>query len=435
MAEPRTPVPGAARPMSYRMSYKMYLFLAIVALMAALVLHSNFLISRLNAETQTLCTVLARFFAVSTFRAAEDPTLRPIFREVVGSINFPIILTDTRSIPRAWKLIGIEPSAVPDSLLQQAARTGVVPPVVKRIQEKARELDRRHAPIKVERLGNPGILGYVHYGEPPLVSQLRWVPYIEFAVILALLVFGFVGFRTLMTGEQRSLWAALAKETAHQLGTPLSSLHGWSAHLREAAAEQPPAPERLEAIAGEIDLDLERLNKIASRFGQVGSIPVLREGDLTETVAGVARYFRHRLPHLGRETQIVERYEPVPKVAFHPELMGWVVENLIRNAIDAGDKDHGEIVISTAWVPERHEVEIRVRDNGRGMTASERRKAFTPGFTTKRRGWGLGLALARRVVHEYHRGRIAIVESVPGQGTTVCVALPVAPSPRMTGVT
>ena len=434
MAEPRTPVPGAARPMSYRMSYKMYLFLAIVALMAALVLHSNFLISRLNAETQTLCTVLARFFAVSTFRAAEDPTLRPIFREVVGSINFPIILTDTRSIPRAWKLIGIEPSAVPDSLLQQAAQTGVVPPVVKRIQEKARELDRRHAPIKVERLGNPGILGYVHYGEPPLVSQLRWVPYIEFAVILALLVFGFVGFRTLMTGEQRSLWAALAKETAHQLGTPLSSLHGWSAHLREAAAEQPPAPERLEAIAGEIDLDLERLNKIASRFGQVGSIPVLREGDLTETVAGVARYFRHRLPHLGRETQIVERYEPVPKVAFHPELMGWVVENLIRNAIDAGDKDHGEIVISTAWVPERHEVEIRVRDNGRGMTASERRKAFTPGFTTKRRGWGLGLALARRVVHEYHRGRIAIVESVPGQGTTVCVALPVAPSPRMTGV-
>jgi NtrC-family two-component system sensor histidine kinase KinB len=435
MAEPRTPAPGAARPMSYRMSYKMYLFLAIVALMAALVLHSNFLISRLNAETQTLCTVLARFFAVSTFRAAEDPTLRPIFREVVGSINFPIILTDTRSIPRAWKLIGIEPSAVPDSVLQRAAQTGVVPPVVKRIQEKARELDRRHAPIKVERLGNPGILGYVHYGEPPLVSQLRWVPYIEFAVILALLVFGFVGFRTLMTGEQRSLWAALAKETAHQLGTPLSSLHGWSAHLREAAAEQPPAPERLEAIAGEIDLDLERLNKIASRFGQVGSIPVLREGDLTETVAGVARYFRHRLPHLGRETQIVERYEPVPKVAFHPELMGWVVENLIRNAIDAGDKEHGEIVISTVWVPERHEVEIRVRDNGRGMTASERRKAFTPGFTTKRRGWGLGLALARRVVHEYHRGRIAIVESVPGQGTTVCVALPVAPSPRMTGVT
>src|SRR5882762_8788345 len=240
MAEARTPAPRAARPMSY----KMYLFLAIVALMAALVLHSIYLISRLNAETQSLCTVLARFFAVSTFRAAEDPTLRPIFHEVIGSINFPIILTDTRNIPRAWKLIGIEPSAVPDSVLRRAAETGIIPPVVKRIQSKAQQLDRGHPPIKVERLGNPGILGYVHYGEPPLVEQLRWVPYIEFGVILALLVFGFVGFRTLMTGEQRSLWAALAKETAHQLGTPISSLLGWSAHLREAASAKEPAPDR-----------------------------------------------------------------------------------------------------------------------------------------------------------------------------------------------
>ncbi len=424
MAESRTAAPRAVRPLSY----KMFLFLGIVALMAALVLHSNYLISRLNAETQNLCYVLARFFAVSTFQAAEDPSLSPIFREVVGNINFPIILTDTRGIPRAWKLIGIPPSAVPDSVLQKAAETGIVPPLVKRIQERAAKLDRRHRPIEVQRLGNPGIMGYVHYGEPPLVAQLRWVPYIEFGVILALLVFGFVGFRTLMTGEQRSLWAALAKETAHQLGTPLSSLLGWSAHLRETAAEKHPAPERIESIADEIDLDLERLNKIALRFGQVGSVPALKEGDLIETVSGVVRYFRHRLPHLGPEMEIVERYEPIPRVAFHPELMEWVVENLIRNAIDAGDKAKGEIEISIRWLPDLREVEILVRDNGRGMSASERRKAFTPGFSTKRRGWGLGLALARRVVREYHRGRISIVESVPGHGTTVAVALPVAPS-------
>jgi hypothetical protein len=270
----------------------------------------------------------------------------------------------------------------------------------------------------------------VHYGEPPLVARLRWVPYFEFGVILVLLVFGFVGFRTIMAGEQRSLWAALAKETAHQLGTPLSSLLGWSAHLREAAASGDTAPERIEAIAAEIDLDLERLNKIASRFSQVGSIPLLKEGDLTEVVAGVAAYFRHRLPHLGREIEIVERYEPIPRVAFHEELIEWVVENLIRNAIDAGDKARGEIEISLIWRRERRLVEILVKDNGRGMTASERRRAFTPGFTTKRRGWGLGLTLARRVVREYHRGRISIVESVPGRGTTVAVALPVAPSPN-----
>ncbi len=424
MPETRAVRQRTVRPLSY----KMYLFLAIVALMAALVLHSNYLIGRLNKETQSLCAVLARFFAVATFQAAEDPALSAIFREVVGNINFPIILTDPAGIPRAWKLIGIPPSAVPDSVLQAAAETGIVPPVVKRIQERAARLDLRHRPIPVQRLGNPGVLGYVHYGEPPLVARLRWVPYIEFGFILALLVFGFVGFRAIMAGEQRSLWAALAKETAHQLGTPVSSLLGWSSHLREAAASGDTAPERIEGIAAEIDLDLERLNKVASRFGQVGSVPVLKEGDLTETVAGVVTYFRHRLPHLGGEVTLVERYEPIPRVAFHQELMEWVVENLIRNAIDASDKPRGEIEVALRWRHERREVELLVRDNGRGMSASERRRAFTPGYTTKRRGWGLGLALARRVVREYHRGRISIVESAPGQGTTVAVALPVAPS-------
>ena len=430
MPESRATRPRTDRPLSYKLSYKMYLFLAIVALMAALVLHSNYLIERLNDETQNLCYVLARFFAVSTFQVAEDPVLVPIFRDVVKNINFPIILTDTGGIPRAWKQIGIPPSTVPDSVLQRAAETGVVPPIVKRIQERAAKLDRRHPPIPVERLGNPGVLGYVHYGEPPLVAQLRWVPYVEFGVILLLLLFGFAGFRTIMAGEQRSLWTALAKETAHQLGTPLSSLLGWSAHLREAAAERNMAPERIEAIAAEIDLDLERLDKVASRFGQVGSIPALKEGDLTETVAGVVRYFRHRLPHLGSQMEIEERYEAIPRVAYHEELIEWVLENLIRNAIDAGDKAKGRIEVSLHWRRERREVEIMVKDDGRGMNASERRRAFKPGFTTKRRGWGLGLALASRVVREYHRGRITIVESAPGRGTTVAVALPVAPPPN-----
>src|SRR3989442_10415481 len=361
MPESRGPGPRMVRPLSY----KMFLFLGIVALMAALVLHSNYLISRLNRETQSLCTVLARFFAVSTFQAAEDPALTVIFRDVVGNINFPLILTDTRGIPRAWKLIGIPPSAVPDSVLEGAARTGVVPPIVKKIQERAAKLDKRHPPIEVERLGNPGVLGYVHYGEPPLVAQLRWVPYIEFGVILVLLLSGFVGFRAIMTAEQRSLWAALAKETAHQLGTPLSSLLGWSAHLREAAVSGDTTPGRIEAIAAEIDLDLDRLNKVASRFGQMGSTPALREGDLTETVAGVVSYFRHRLPHLGGEMEIVERYEPIPRVACHQELTEWVGENLIRNAIDASDKPRGTIEVALKWRRERREVELIVSDNGR----------------------------------------------------------------------
>jgi len=425
---PRRATPRAPRTVQ-PLSYKVYLFLAVVALMAALMVHSNIVIARLNKETESLCGVLARFLAVSTFQAAEDPALSSIFREVVGQINFPIVLTDQRGIPRAWKEIGIPASAVRDTVLQRAWETGRIPPVVKRIQDIAARLDKRHPPMKVERLGNPGVLGLVHYGEPPLVAQLRWVPYLEFGIILLLLLFGFVGYRAIMAGEQRSLWAALAKETAHQLGTPLSSLLGWSAHLHETALSGATTPQNVENVATEIDIDLERLLKVASRFGQVGSIPVLKEGDLTDAVAGVVAYFRHRLPHLGHEVTIVEHYEAIPRVAFHHQLMEWVVENLVRNAIDASDKPHSTIEVALRWRPERHEVELVVKDHGRGMTPRERRKAFTPGFTTKRRGWGLGLALARRVVREYHRGRISIVESTPGRGTTVAVALPVAPSP------
>ncbi len=419
--------PRAARPRALpAASYRVFLFVAAVLLMVALLVHTNYVIDRLEDETQGLCHILARFLAVSTFQAVEDPSVRAIFQDVVRNITFPIVLTDPQGIPRAWKNIGIPVHAIPDSVLALAAALRPTPPAVRRIQVIAEELDRQAPPIPVVRLGNPGILGFVHYGDPPLVRQLRWFPYLEFGVIVTLLVFGFVGYRSLMAGEQRSLWAAIAKETAHQLGTPLSSLLGWTALLRERAAGASAGPQAVEEIAEEMDRDLDRLSKVASRFGQVGSVPVLAEGDLTEVVAGAVEYYRHRLPHLGRQIEIVESYEPVPPVRFHRELFEWVVENLIKNAIDATDKWSGRIGVSVGWDRNRGEVLLRIEDNGRGMTSEERRRAFAPGFTTKRRGWGLGLPLAKRVVRDYHRGRIFIAESVPGQGTTMAVALHVS---------
>ena len=411
----------ALRPLHY----KVYLFLAIVLLTVALVVHSNYVIARLNAESRSLCTVLARFFAVSTIQAAEDPMIRPIFREVVRNINFPLVVTDMRGIPRAWKEIGIPPDAVPDSLLEMADSTGRLAPTVARIQKIAQDLDRLNRPIAVVRLGVPDTLGLIHYGEPPVVRQLRWLPYLEFGGIVLLLVFGFAGFRSLMAGEQRLLWAALAKETAHQLGTPLSSLMGWTALLRDGPADGERSRARVEEIAAEMDRDLDRLNKVASRFAQLGSTPSLKVGDLTASVSAAVGYFRSRLPQLGSSVVIEERYEPIPPVPFHPQLIEWVVENLIKNAIDAADKSEGLIKVSLEWAQAERHVNLRVSDNGRGMTPEERRRAFRAGFSTKRRGWGLGLALVRRVVREYHHGRVSIVESVPGKGTTVLVSLPV----------
>ncbi len=414
------------------LSYKVYLFLAVVVLMVALVVHTNTIITRLNAETRARCDVLARFFAVVTVQAADDPFIRPIFRDAVRSINFPIVLTDTHEIPRAWKEIGIAPEAIPDSVLDRAERTGHFPEEVARIQEIVRRLDRINKPVNILRVGQPGVLGFVHYGEPKLVHELRWLPYFELIVILILLLFGYAGLRSLLIGEQRLLWAALAKETAHQLGTPLSSLMGWTAVLREGIESGDIRRERVEEVVVEMDRDLERLRKVSSRFAQVGSMPVLKEGDLTEVVSGAVDYFRSRLPRIGHEVEIVERYEAIPRVAFHRELIEWVVENLLRNSIDAIDKPKGLIEVGLAWKREERLVELCVRDNGRGMSPEERRRALEPGYTTKRRGWGLGLALARRVVREYHGGRIQIIDTVPGRGTAVAVTLPV-PLPHSSG--
>lgn len=422
MASRSGDAPRAFRPPSY----KVFLFLAVVLLMMALVVHNHFVIRRLNDQARSLSTVLARFVAVSTFQAAEDPYLQPIFSEVLRSINFPLVLTDTNGLPRAWRQIGIPSESIPDSVVTLADSTGVVPASLRRIQEIAKRLDESNRPIEVVRLGHPGILGYVHYGEPGLARQLRWIPVLELGGILLLLLLGFTGFRGLLTGEQRSLWAALAKETAHQLGTPLSSLMGWSSLLR--AGDGPaPTPERVEEIAGEIDRDLARLQKVATRFSQVGSMPALKPGDLTETVSGVVEYFRSRLPQLGAAVAIEERYEAVPRVLFHPDLMEWVVENLLKNAIDASNKPDCRIEVRLEWRRLERRVAVTIRDDGRGMTPDERRHAFDAGFSTKRRGWGLGLALARRVVREYHHGSISIVESAPGRGTTVVVTLPVPP--------
>ncbi|MGE5175065.1 MAG: sensor histidine kinase [Hyphomicrobiales bacterium] len=422
------PRPGDAPRTFRRPSYKVFLFLAVVLLMMALVVHNHLVIRRLNDQARSLSTVLARFLAISTIQAAQDPRLQPILREVVQNINFPLVLTDPNGLPRAWRQIGVPSGAIPDSVIRRADMTGVIPPELRRIQRIARHLDESNPPIPVVQLGHPGVLGHVHYGEPGLARQLRWIPVLELGGILLLLLLAFAGYRDLMTGEQRTLWAALAKETAHQLGTPISALLGWSALLRGEDG-RPPSPDRVAAIADEIDRDLGRLQRVANRFAQVGSTPALRPGDLTETVAGVVAYFRNRLPRQKSTIVIEEAYEAIPRVAFHADLMEWVVENLLKNAIDAVDKPDATIRVGLAWRPAERRVVLTVHDDGRGMSAAERRRAFEAGFSTKRRGWGLGLALARRVVREYHRGSISIVESAPGRGTTVAVTLPVPPQP------
>jgi signal transduction histidine kinase len=206
---------------------------------------------------------------------------------------------------------------------------------------------------------------------------------------------------------------------------------GWLELARDQAVARPdgiteiPTPLFVD-VEREIASDLERLRKVASRFGHIGSLPALSPQDIVPIVASTVSYYRRRLPQQGLGMTLTESFdEDVPPINVNAELMGWVVENLVKNAIDASDAKTGHIDVSVRRRPESETVEISVKDNGRGIPPAQQRRVFEPGFTTRKRGWGLGLTLVRRIVEDYHGGRVELRWSVPGQGSEFVVCFPV----------
>ena len=413
---------------------KIGLFVGSSLLALAVFLLTQRLIDQLSSEVATTSRVLARLCAQASFPATTNPELRAIFSEVISGLNFPIVITDEGGTPRAWREVGLDPALVPAASIDSMKAGLPIAPVIRErirhVEARIAGLDRQNAPIAMVFPGTRISMGALHYGEPSVLGRLRWMPLLTVAGVALLLSIGLWGFAIIRQAEKRNIWVGMARETAHQLGTPLSSLMGWAELLRTHAESAPrdgeirmPAAELAETVQ-EMERDLERLNKVAQRFSNVGSAPRLQLKDVTPVVREVVVYMRRRTPQGAGEVRIEERYEPAPEVRLNAELLEWALENLLANALSALDKRPGVIEVSVAPRPEGRAVEVVVRDNGRGMTPREQRRAFEPGYTTRRRGWGLGLALARRVVQEYHGGRLFIRESVPGAGTTMVISLP-----------
>jgi two-component system, NtrC family, sensor histidine kinase KinB len=413
---------------------KASLFLGTSVLLAAVFLFTHVMVRRLSEEVATTSRVLARFLALASFPATTDPELQRIFTEVVSGIDFPIVITDNDTLPRAWRQVGIDPALVAATSIDSLSRGLPISPVyherIEKVRERMYEMDRKYKPIAMRHPLTQAPLGQVHYGEPPALDRLRWMPYLTVLGLVLLLSLGMWGLTGIRQAERRSIWVGMARETAHQLGTPLSSLLGWIELLRSHAESQPPGPAvtlpqvELDETLVEMERDVERLTKVAQRFSHVGSAPQLQLQDLTPVVRQAVQYVRKRLPRSDGEVVIRERYEEVRPINLNRELVEWAVENLLANAVSALDKRPGVIEVTVERRPETEDVEVVIRDNGRGMTVAEQRRALEPGFTTKRRGWGLGLALARRVAEEYHGGRLSIRRSVPGEGTTVVISFP-----------
>ena len=256
-----------------------------------------------------------------------------------------------------------------------------------------------------------GSKAYVHYSSTPLLRSLRWLPLFYLFIALVLLAVSYFLFRTARTAEQNRIWAGLAKETAHQLGTPISSLTGWMEYLR--------GKELTDEYASELGKDLHRLETITHRFSKIGSVPELKEEDVREATLAAVEYLRGRTPRRVKINTAFPDGEPL-LAPLNNYLFQWVIENLCKNAIDAME---GEGTIAITASQDARKIYLDISDTGRGMSPSVQRHIFDSGFTTKTRGWGLGLPLARRIINQYHHGRLYLKYSIPGQGSCFRIVL------------
>ncbi len=266
-----------------------------------------------------------------------------------------------------------------------------------------------------------------HYGDSDLIKGIEFAPFVTLGVLSLFSVIGYIGFRNIRRSEQRSIWVGMAKETAHQLGTPLSSLSGWLELMasKQAQPEDAKQDESMDvgSIAREMQQDLGRLNQIASRFSQIGSVPELKSTDVRALLEETISYFKSRGPQFGQH-RIDFHAADVAEIPLNSELMGWAFENLFKNAIDAIGRKEGLIVVDLGVAETKETIKITITDNGRGIRPEHQTRVFEPGFSTKKRGWGLGLAFVKRIVEDYHSGRIQVVESAEDKGTSFEIVLP-----------
>ncbi len=428
-AEPAAP---RRRPLSTPMLLRSYLLLGSLVLAGVALFFTNRVVRRLEEQSSTLSLVMARLLAASTAQVAttEDARFLASLGDIAAPITFAFIITDLDGRPQAWNSqTGLDPSSVADEVVQNADLAHP-PEEVAYLLRKVREYERRNERIAMIRPSDDHVIGYFYYGPTGIEKEIRWVPWVLLGAAGMFAAIGITWYRSVRRSEQNLIWAGMAKETAHQLGTPISSLMGWMELMRDQAVKE---GERTSVETGlfdevekEVFQDIERLKKVASRFGHIGSLPSLTQQDVVPIVAMTVGYYRRRLPQQGLKIQIVEDFEEdVPPVNVNAELMGWVVENLVKNAIDACDSKAGRIEVSVRRNPESETVELSVRDNGRGIAPADQKRIFDPGFTTRKRGWGLGLTLARRIIEEYHGGRLELRASAPGEGSEFVALFPV----------
>lgn len=391
------------------LNIKIILIIIAVLIAGSTLFYTQDLVNRLQNRERQIAELFAdgiEYAANSTGTEGGDITF--LFDNIIKPIDFPLILTDADNNVNFKSKTDIKNISY-DSTLSEAE-------IHNFFKEKIKEMDGIHEPILVT-YNDTLVLQKIHFGDSELVSRLRFYPYLQIIIAALFIIFGYVGFSNIKRNEQSNIWVGMAKETAHQFGTPISSLMGWLEMLKLNYRNS----DKVLDITDEIENDVEKLNRITYRFSKIGATPELKAKSVYEEIRKVTEYFQRRLPHSGKVVELLIEGDNSACAKLNPELFEWVIENLVKNSLDAIENNSGEIKF---YIKDcKNKIEIDVSDNGKGIDIKRRKDVFRPGYSTKRRGWGLGLSLSKRIIEGYHDGKIFVKSSVPGEGTTFKIIL------------
>ena len=373
---------------------KIVLVVMAVAITLLSLIVSHYLVRDLSREEEQKMVVWAE--AMRTLNeATEDTDLNLVLTVINGNNTIPIVVLDKEGEVQTYRNIDLSSKSDTMTLLKSIAQ----------------RMKSSKEPIRIsldEELDNDYI--EICYDESLILKRLASYPYVQLCVVFVFVLIVIFALLSSKKMEQNKVWVGLSKETAHQLGTPISSLMAWTEILKDKYVDDDLIPE--------MSKDVNRLQVIADRFSKIGSMPEPKDENLNEVLERVLTYIERRA---SNKVKIIRLFPSQPVIVrISASLFEWVIENLCKNAIDAMD---GKGVITLSVVDYERKIEVNVEDTGKGISKSHRKSVFTPGFTTKKRGWGLGLSLAKRIVEEYHKGRIYVKSSEVNKGTIFSIEL------------
>ena len=382
--------------LKYSSNIKAGLFLLGFVLIIFLLSYTQNIVNELRSDNNEIVKLYAEIIA-ETISDENDANLDFVFDKIIQKAQFPIIYSNNQREPIYSKNINKDKSKL------------------KKIQLTMDEQNEAIPLSYANPLTNEIILiGYLHYGDSNQIEKLKWLPFIEIGAITLFIFLGFISFSIIRNNEKRNIWVGMARETAHQLGTPISSLMGWLEWLKNKPNDQ-------DKIINDISIDLDRLQQVNDRFSKMGSEAKLKEIHLSSIVDNVVIYFNRRIPSMGKSITIENKLFSNIKIKANGILISWAIENVIKNAIDALEN---EGIITLKSNMDKKNIIIEVQDSGKGILRKDWKNIFRPGFSTKEQGWGLGLSLTSRIIKDIHGGDIYVSKSKPGKGSTIEIALP-----------